>query len=85
MGSFLQITRQPRDEPLDGTAHGAGGETHPRCLRATTFNFSANHLFFLSRNEYRWCAVLQLLDRDTRRIYQLYDSTQAPRLVPGQA
>jgi hypothetical protein len=29
--------------------------------------------------------VLQLLDRDTRRIHRLYGFTQAHRLVPGQA
>ncbi len=49
------------------------------------FDFSANHLFLLSRKEYRSCAVLPLLDRDTQRIYRLHDFTKAHRLVPGQA
>ena len=29
------------------------------------FNFSANHLFLLSRTEYRSCAVFLMQDRDT--------------------
>ena len=49
------------------------------------FNFSANHLFLLSRKEYRSCAVLLLLDRDTQRVYRLHDFTKAHQLVPGQA
>jgi len=49
------------------------------------FNFSANHLFLLSRKEYRSCAVLRLLDRDTQRVYRLHDFTKTHRLVPGQA
>ena len=49
------------------------------------FNFSANHLFLLSRKEYRSCAVLLLLDRDTQRVYRLHDFTKSHHLVPGQA
>ena len=49
------------------------------------FNFSANHLFLLSRKEYRSCAVLLLLDRDTQRVYRLHDFSKAHALVPGQA
>jgi len=49
------------------------------------FNFSANHLFLLSRKEYRSCAVLWMLDRDTQRVYRLHDFTKAPHLTPGQA
>ncbi len=52
---------------------------------STLFNFSANHLFLLSRKEYRSCAVLLLLDRDTQRVYRLHDFTKTHRLVPGQA
>jgi hypothetical protein len=37
------------------------------------FNFSANHLFLLSRTEYPSCAVFALLDRDTQRVYRLFD------------
>jgi hypothetical protein len=49
------------------------------------FNFSANHLFLLSRKEYRSCAVLLLQDRDTQRVYRLHDFTKTHHLVPGQA
>ena len=42
------------------------------------FNFSANHLFLLSRTEYRSCAVFLMQDRDTQRVYRLYDFTKAP-------
>lgn len=49
------------------------------------FNFSANHLFLLSRKEYRSCAVLLLLDRDTQRVYRLHDFTKTHHLMPGQA
>lgn len=49
------------------------------------FNFSANHLFLLSRKEYRSCAVLLLLDRDTQRVYRLHDFTKAHHLEPGRA
>ena len=40
------------------------------------FNFSANHLFLLSRTEYRSCAVFLLQDHDTQRVYRLYDFTK---------
>lgn len=49
------------------------------------FLFSANHLFLLSRKEYRSCAVLLLLDRDTQRVYRLHDFTKSHHLAPGQA
>jgi hypothetical protein len=49
------------------------------------FNFSANHLFLLSRKEPRSCPVLLLVDRDTQRVYRLHDFTKTHRLVPGQA
>ena len=41
------------------------------------FNFSANHLFLLSRTEYPSCAVFLLQDGDTQRVYRLYDFTKA--------
>ena len=47
------------------------------------FNFSANHLFLLSRTEYRKCAVFLLQDLDTQRVYRLYDFTKALLLRPG--
>ncbi len=49
------------------------------------FNFSANHLFLLSRTEYRSCAVFLMLDRDTQRVYRLYDFTKAQLIPPDQA
>jgi hypothetical protein len=49
------------------------------------FNFSAHHLFLLSWKEYRSCAVLLWLDRDTQRVDRLHDFTKTHRLVPGQA
>ena len=49
------------------------------------FNFSANHLFLLSRTEYSSCAVLLMLDRDTQRVYRLLDFTKRLRLTPGLA
>jgi len=49
------------------------------------FNFSANHLFLLSRTEYRSCAVFLMQDRDTQRIYRLYDFTKAQLIAPNQA
>jgi hypothetical protein len=49
------------------------------------FNFSANHLFLLSRTEYASCAVLLMLDHDTRRVYRLLDFTKLLRLTPGCA
>jgi hypothetical protein len=49
------------------------------------FNFSANHLFLLSRMEYSSCAVLLMLDRDTQRVYRLLDFTKRLRLSPERA
>jgi hypothetical protein len=48
------------------------------------FNFSANHLFLLSRTEYPSYAVFLLEDR-TRRVYRLYDFTKAQLIRPGVA
>jgi hypothetical protein len=47
------------------------------------FNFSANHLFLIQRTEYRSCAVLLVLDGDTKRVYRLHDFTKALHLRPG--
>jgi hypothetical protein len=49
------------------------------------FNFSANHLFLLSRTEYPKYAVFLLQDRDTLRIYRLYDFTKAQLIQPNVA
>ena len=48
------------------------------------FNFSANHLFLISRTEYASCAVLVMLDYDTRRVYRLFDFTKRLRLSPDR-
>ena len=49
------------------------------------FNFSANHLFLLLRTEYRSCAVFLMQDRDTQRVYRLYDFTKALVIPPDMA
>jgi len=49
------------------------------------FHFSANHLFFISRTEYPAYAVLLIEDRDTQRVYRLYDFSQAQLIRPGVA
>ena len=49
------------------------------------FNFSANHLFLLSRTEYPTYAVFLLQDRDTQRVYRLYDFSKAQLIRPGVA
>jgi hypothetical protein len=49
------------------------------------FNFSANHLFLLSRTEYPACAVFLLKDHDTKRVYRLYDFTKARVIQPNVA
>ena len=48
------------------------------------FNFSANHLLLISRTEYASCAVLVMLDYDTRRVYRLFDFTKRLRLAPNR-
>jgi hypothetical protein len=50
------------------------------------FNFSANHLVLISRTEYPSYAVLLMLDRDTQRVYRLYDFSNKAQLIrPGVA
>ena len=51
---------------------------------SSMFNFSANHLFLISRTEYASCAVLVMLDHDTRRVYRLFDFTKRLRLWPDR-
>ena len=48
------------------------------------FNFSANYLFLLSRTEYPSCAVFIMLDRDTQRVYRLFDFTKRLYLEPNR-
>ena|ERR1700739_920424 len=57
----------------------------PAPFFVTMFNFSANHLFLISRMEYRSCALLTMLDDDTRRVYRLFDFTKRLRPIPGRA
>ena len=49
------------------------------------FNFSANHLVLISRTEYSSYAVLLMQDRDTQRVYRLYDFSKAQLIRPGVA
>ena len=49
------------------------------------FNFSANHLVLISRTEYPSYAVLLMQDRDTRRVYRLYDFSKTPLIRPNVA
>jgi hypothetical protein len=49
------------------------------------FNFSANHLFLISRTEYPSYAVLLMLDRDTQRVYRLFDFSKAQLIRPNVA
>ena len=49
------------------------------------FNFSANHLVLISRTEYPSYAVLLMLDRDTQRVYRLYDFSKAQLIRPDVA
>jgi hypothetical protein len=47
------------------------------------FNFSANHLLLISRTEYPSYAVLLMQDRDTQRVYRLYDFSKTQLLRSG--
>jgi hypothetical protein len=49
------------------------------------FNFSANHLVLISRTEYSSYAVLLMQDRDTQRVYRLYDFSKAQLIRPDVA
>ncbi len=49
------------------------------------FNFSANHLFLISRTEYPTYAVFLMQDRDTQRVYRLYDFSKALLIRPDVA
>jgi hypothetical protein len=44
-----------------------------------------NHLVLISRTEYPSYAVLLMQDRDTRRVYRLYDFFKAQLIRPGVA
>ena len=49
------------------------------------FNFSANHLVLISRTEHPSYAVLLMQDRDTQRVYRLYDFSKAQLMRPAVA
>ena len=49
------------------------------------FNFSANHLFLILRTEYPSYAVFLMQDRDTQRVYRLYDFSKAQLIRPDVA
>jgi hypothetical protein len=49
------------------------------------FNFSANHLVLVSRTEYPSHAVFLMRDRDTQRVYRLYDFSKAQLIRPDVA
>ena len=49
------------------------------------FNFSANHLVLISRTEHPSYAVLLMQDRDTQRVYRLYDFSKAQLIRPAVA
>ncbi len=49
------------------------------------FNFSANHLVLISRTEYPSYAVFFMRDRDTQRVYRLYDFSKAQLIRPDVA
>jgi hypothetical protein len=49
------------------------------------FNFSANHLFLISRTEHPSYAVLLMQDCDTKRVYRLYDFSKTKLIWPGVA
>ena len=62
-----------------------GGLSRPPLSVPSMFNFSANHLFLLSRTEYPSCAVFLLRDLDTQRVYRLYDFSKAQLIRPNVA
>ena len=49
------------------------------------FNFSANHLFLISRTEHPSYVALLMQDRDTKRVYRLYDFSKAKLIWPDVA
>ena len=57
----------------------------PSAFGSSMFNFSANHLFLLSRTEYPSCAVFLLRDLDTKRVYRLYDFSKTQLIRPNVA
>ena len=62
-----------------------GGLCVPPLSVPSMFNFSANHLYLLSRTEYPSCAVFLLQDLDTQRVYRLHDFSKAQLIQPNVA
>ncbi|MES1258673.1 MAG: hypothetical protein ABUS51_09585, partial [Acidobacteriota bacterium] len=62
-----------------------GGPYLPPLPVPSMFNFSANHLYLLSRTEYPSCAVFLLQDLDTKRVYRLHDFSKAQLIQPNVA
>ena len=48
------------------------------------FNFSANHLTLLSKTETAKCLIFVMQDRDTKRLYRLYDFSKAQLITRDQ-
>lgn len=49
------------------------------------FNFSANNLVLISRTAYPSYAVFLMRDRETQRVYRLFDFSNAQLIRPGVA
>ena len=47
------------------------------------FNFSANNLVLISRTAYPSYALFLMRDRDTQRVYRLFDFSHAQRIRPS--
>ena len=62
-----------------------GGLCVPPLSVPSMFNFSANHLYLLSRTEYPSCAVFLMQDLDTQRVYRLHDFSKAQLIQPDVA
>ena len=82
----VMITRWRRPPANSTTAlPRRAGVTAPALSFSPMFNFSANHLVLISRTEYPSYAVLLMRDRDTQRVYRLYDFSKAQLIRPGVA
>jgi hypothetical protein len=46
------------------------------------FNFSANNLIFISKSQYEKCNILIMKDRNTNRLYKIYDFTKTACFEP---
>jgi DNA replication protein DnaC len=85
-GGVRRVTPQRRCRWAEVRLISAPGSPFPLLSTpAFMFNFSANHLFLLSRTECRSCAVFLFEDHDTKRVYRLYDFTKALLIQPTVA